>query len=251
MKKSQTTYSLATLDSPTFTGIRELTKEEYDRYVNHIQTLTKYSTNQHLFKIVELNYTDFITKLNDYLEIYNESPGADMAEFEHLYLDLNRYILNILSSVRTFLDHSETRLKREYGAESEEYKLFKLETSQAYDNNFAYRFLEKLRNFAQHCGLPSGNVEITSSGDENGNTVNKLTLFFDRENLLSRFDRWGNPVKSELSELEEKFEVVPLIKEKNELLKSINSKLAAKELSKYKLEGDELMNLILETEGKG
>jgi hypothetical protein len=247
MDEIHTTYFLGIVDSSSLRSIRQLTKEEYQENVARINELTKFSLNDQLFNIVELNYEEIIISMNGYLDRYNQSPRANMLdEMPAIYLDMNRLLLNMLSSVRTYLDHTETRFNRTYGKLSAEFKLFKDQTSTAYDGEFAYRFLEKLRNFAQHCGLPAGRVRITSSADEDGNPINRIALLFDKDDLIAKFDGWGN-VKTELGLLEKEFEVIPLIQSKNNMLKSINGILGEMELSKYKSDGEELQNLISET----
>lgn len=61
---------------------------------------------------------------------------------------INRHLLNLLTVLRTFLDHSESELKRRYGRASDKVAWFKHICFTEYDNHFASRFLYKLRN---HC----------------------------------------------------------------------------------------------------
>ena len=143
MMEGKTEYSLAVYDYPNISGVRLISQEEFEKYSKYITRITKVSNDEKLFKIIELNYADFKVKLNKHISKYNENPKADFFEFEHVFIDINRLILNFLSATRSFLDHTETRLKREFGKKSDEISLFQNLTSQAYDNNFSYRFLYK------------------------------------------------------------------------------------------------------------
>jgi hypothetical protein len=147
-----------------------------------------------------------------------------------------------LSSIRTYLDHTETRLKREYGLASEEYKIFKTETSRTYDENFAYRFLYKLRNYSQHCGLPAGLLEVSSfSENELPKYILKLSLL--RDDLLQNF-KWGNQVTEELCKQEEVFDILYLIKTKFNLLEKINNNVKDLAYKHFQIQGFELLNLL-------
>lgn len=241
----ETTYALGTIDNPKITCVRNLSKDEYDRHVRSIIKLTKQSMEQQLYSIVELNYQDFNKQLQEYVKddfvLALDHPEA----MEKVFLNLNRLLLNYLAAVKTFLDHTETRLSRRYGEESEEFKLFKSEIKNVFDNHFEYKFLYYLRNYAQHCGVPSGAVHTNSKGDENGNTVNTLSLLFDRDNLLSSFKDWRH-AKKELSEMDEYFDVMPIVERQHDLLDNINDILVAKELLHIKEEGEELLDLMIE-----
>jgi len=81
---------------------------------------------------------------------------------EKMIFNLNRLMLNFLSAFRTFLDHTQTNLDRTYGKESENFKIFKKTRSSYYDNYFSYRFLDKLRNYSQHMGMPITGIDTSS-----------------------------------------------------------------------------------------
>lgn len=60
---------------------------------------------------------------------------------------------NLLSSCRAYLDQGARYLKF-LKPESGDVDAFDKSRSQQYDDRFGYRFMEALRNFSQHCGLP-------------------------------------------------------------------------------------------------
>ena len=243
---TQTAYLLATIDMPAIDNIRTLSNNEFKIATTEIDELEKFHNEDALFNLVELNYIDIETRLDFYLNQYIENPGLDFSEFSSQFLDLNRLILNLLSSIRTYLDHTETRLKRTFKDKSSEVELFKRLTSEAFDGHFAYRFLEKLRNYSQHCGLPTG--EVTIIDDEKGHSI-KLSLL--RDSLLTNFDSWGAIIKPELEVQEDKFDIIPLLEKKVELLKEINQKISLSLLQKLTKQGNHLLELIIETQDKG
>lgn len=242
----ETVYSLATFDSPNITGIRTLTADEFESISKDINDLEKFHSEDALYSLIELNYEDLTARRDFYLNQYIANSRLDFSEFSSQFLDLNRLILNLLSSIRTYLDHTETRLKRTFGDTSAEFELFKKLTAECFDNNFAYRFLSKLRNYSQHCGLPTGSINITDN--IKGHSL-KLSLV--RDNLLKNFDSWGSIVKPELQKQNEEFDVFPLLEKKAELLNDVNNKISSALLKGLTNQGNHLLELISETQIKG
>ena len=249
MSDTHITYSLSTIDNPDFDNVREISENDFLRYSKYISELFKLSADENLFKIVELNYFELKQSIEKYTKNFANGTSAGESAFAHMVLDVNRLILNYLSSIRTYLDHTETRLKRNSTNEFEELKYFKQETAQAYDNNFFYRFLYKLRNYSQHCGLPAATITFHSQEDQEGQPGNTLTLFLNRDELLNNFNSWGI-VENELLNQPEKFDIIPLVDKKFEILNKINSKINSRIYSHFHKEGHELMDLIWASQEK-
>ena len=79
--------------------------------------------------------------------------------FFEVRTSINRRVVNLLSATRMYLDQYPQLLKK-VGAES---KSAKDVSSAAYDNYFEYRFMEALRNHAQHAGLAVHGVTMGMS----------------------------------------------------------------------------------------
>ena len=244
---SKTTYSLSIFKNSEFKADVDFNETDYLKYSDSLLKLMVLKNDENLFKIVELNYIDLMSKIEAITKKMSDG-NLYSPEQEHLHLEINRLILNLLSSIRTYLDHTETRLKREYGVDSEEFKIFKTETSSAYDNNFSYRFLYKLRNYSQHCGLPAGSLTTSSSNEKDG-TKHVLILSLVRDNLLQQFD-WGNPITGELQNQEEKFDILSLINTKYNLLKKINLEIKHLAYKHHKQAGFELLHLLINMKDK-
>jgi hypothetical protein len=69
-------------------------------------------------------------------------------------LDITVELLNLLSAFRMFIDQTEHTLSLKFGKESPELQAFREAQSEEYDAVFGYRFLCRLRNYAQHRSLP-------------------------------------------------------------------------------------------------
>ena len=86
---------------------------------------------------------------------------------------------------------------------------FKKITNKAFDTSFAYRFLYKLRNYAQHCGSPIEGIVVKRVPNEPDKV--EVKLFFRTKTLLTEF-KWGSIIRRELFNKEEII-VNPLVTE--------------------------------------
>lgn len=80
-------------------------------------------------------------------------------DFFEIRTSINRRVINLLSATRMYLDQYPQLLNR-IGAEP---KKAKEASYKAYDNAFEYRFMEALRNHAQHAGLAVHGVTMGGS----------------------------------------------------------------------------------------
>jgi hypothetical protein len=247
MTVSHYKYYLGTIARTEINDRIELSKGDYEFTQKILKDFTDLIRDERLFRIVELNYQEIKLKIADYTLKVKADPNAGFDEIDEIYIDVNRLLLNLLSTIRTFLDHKGTSLKRKFGKDSEEYRHFEKETNIAYDNNFEYRFISKLRNYAQHCGLPAGPPEIKSYADENFGVQNDFNIYFEKNKLLDDFD-WGK-AKIDLESQTDRFEVLPIVEKVYNLLSSINKSINDRIIENYKKEGMHLISLMNQTSG--
>lgn len=131
-----------------------------------------------------------------------ESLKSEPTGMKRLNSELRRAMFEWLQAIRAFLDHTETRIKRRYGEDSDEFKRFDETTSAMYDAFFAYRFMYRLRN-AQHVDFAAIGF-VLSEKMEGGELVTVGSAKFRRDELLRGFSKWG-PVKAELEDFPEEF----------------------------------------------
>ncbi|MEU1861824.1 hypothetical protein [Streptomyces gardneri] len=115
---------------------------------------------------------------------------------------------SFLSSFRAFDDRTCKWLSGRY--EPSVLSGFRSSLSHEYDTEFAYRFMYKLRNYSQHCGLPPLSGRSRGWLDRDGKKRREISVTFDAAELLRRFDKWGQPVKSELQEIGGEFSVAEM-----------------------------------------
>lgn len=241
---------LGVVSGGKFQTIREINDEEYEEYKNADFLLRQFAYDQQLFSIVRLNYKGYIDYLEYCIEEYNKY-GIDYVIMERMLLNINRHLLNYLSSVRTFLDHSEYNLVKRYSKNSQRYRDFKIICSSKFDNCFSYRFLYKLRNYAQHCGMPVENITIVSEKGkpQTKEILTSVIVELSRNTLLSKYDSWGK-LKKEIENLPEIFEANKLVAEMMECLEDINLKCIEADYPVLINNAQFIKNFIVSTKGK-
>lgn len=202
--------------------IRPLTNEEIEGYDTQINILMEFVNNFALVEYVRLNYESLMELLNETVMKVAEEPSfMGSYPFKNFPFLLNTRILNYMMSVKTLLDHMETSINRRYGGASTELVEFKLLTANEFDSKFSYRFMYKLRNFVQHCGMPPLSYTISKSLDETSSTIiTELIVYFMRDELIRDFSKWGAQVKADLTQMDESFSIIPIFNEHiNSILK--------------------------------
>jgi hypothetical protein len=192
--------------------IRILSESELAQFEKASSNLLRFSENERLYKLTLLNYQEFLESIIGYSAKYKKEPANVTFEFlDEISLNINRTLLNYLFSVRAFLDHTEAKLKKIYGANSSNYLNFYKICSEEYDKNFSYRFLYRLRNYSQHCGLPIEQIYLESEEKPvfSGLIKSRLIVKFKKSTLL-RYNGWG-PLKQEIDKLPDEIEVVSVV----------------------------------------
>lgn len=200
--------------------IANVSEQDFQSLMQEEKKLLEFFVLKSLFNITELNLKDFQSFISKFEGELRKEKVLILNEPDYISLNINRLFLNYVFSFRTYIDHLETFLKRTYGDKSNEVTDFKKLTGELYDNNFEYRFLYKLRNYAQHCGLPIDIFNINPSINSDVYDV-KINIQFNSNLLLEKFDAWGAQLKRELSELNSNFDVEEVAVEFFKLTKEI------------------------------
>lgn len=203
-----------------FRQVRSLVANEYEQYRNAVQCLREFRRWGMLERMFNRNAKEFHDALSSATAILVNSTFLSDARDEIDFV-ANHSLLNFMSSMRLFLDHTATRLKRRYGADGSPVQAFKARTAASYDNVFGYRFLYRLRNYGQHCSVPIGHVQVESRLVDLNDHVQGRTaaLAFDvHELLLQGSDVWGANLKSELETLPQLLNVSPLVEDARQQL---------------------------------
>jgi len=208
----------------------DLSQEEYGRYLQARDALQDFVSDAQLFMVSIWNYQEYYDILNAYLDAYIRKDW-DYFDKRPMYLNINRAALNLLSSVRTYLDHTETSLKRRHGETAQIFLSFDRACSHAYDTYFSYRFLYKLRDYAQHCGFPINNITLGARSIENDPNKPQYSLLVGtvRDVLLANFN-WKK-LTEELSRQPDTIDINKHIDTMMKCLEEINSGVTKDEFS--------------------
>lgn len=186
----------------------ELSTTEYHKLMQAVKVVNSYIKDSQMFSIVSWNYKDFTRTINNYLHAFDQKNEKFITEFP-IDVNLNRVFLNLLSSVRSYFDFMDRKIKREHGEESDIYSYYTNYRHAEFDTKVSFRFLEKLRNYSQHKGFPIGSFVI-SKGSADGTPKMQsigINMFFLRDELLLGFD-WGK-IKPDIEAMATEIPVLP------------------------------------------
>lgn len=210
--------------------VRSLTDQEAVEYRSRVVRLVAFRQARKLILLVKHNQLDLEREASGAVQVLQEADSLGAAR-DKIDLQVNRRLVNYLTAMRLFLDHTEARLKRTYGKDSSVATALKARCAQAYDDAFSYRFLYRLRNFAQHCALPIGHVSVHSRlADPAAKRIEReVALSFDAGFLLEHgANVWGN-LREEIETRRPGFDVLPLVREATDHLTAIERFVVATE----------------------
>ena len=234
-----------------------ITDEYACQLADAIAALRRYAQQQS-FSLVTRNYATYRETFDRESTAFFATGGAVHGEPSELMFDLMASVVNWLMAFRLFLDHTETDLKRRFGRESLEVLRFSEATSAEYDTQFSYRLMYRMRNYAQHAGMPSHSMNfrgaLVPGPDGSEYTQQTFSFCFDRDGLLRNFKGWGRQVKGELSQQAKTLEVDPHVTRAMEALNRIMGVVAEVEmptlLTSARMVGDAIDRLDLSQGGQ-
>jgi hypothetical protein len=178
-------------------GIRELSEEEQNKLAAYTKLAASARNRFKLFTILKRNYSEWWKYTRSLL-----SPGDDLEPDEMLELD--RLMLNFLSSAKSVLDHFKQEWIQAFRKTDKEEDFMKF-LKRLEDGCWAFAFFQDLRNFTQHCGLPVGNYSRNT-------TTSSVTLAIqaDSDWLIDHYSRWE---KSKLTKAHGRLDLLDLCRE--------------------------------------
>jgi hypothetical protein len=209
-------------DGVAYNVTESLGEDDYQRYNLALGSVLGLD-NRFTATLVERNFQSYLdcqkfaATLIGLGRAFGSNDGRPLAEA------LMGQIANWLTSFRLFLDHAETRLKRQFGRDSAQFSLFKQRTAEAFDQHAGYRFVCKFRNYVQHCGAPLSRLTVgkMETPPLNRHLRQHARFLLSRSELLENFE-WGSPVRADLEAMEEEVDLEPLASEAMEQLRDID-----------------------------
>lgn len=141
--------------------------------------------------------------------------GNDIHDFDDTRRTCTRLVDNMLTTARAFLDKTPSRVRLLFGAEAEQ--RFRVATSNAYDTYAGYKFMDNLRNYAQHNGSSISGVTygVRRQEREGGPDalVHNAQIGIDRRRLEREFKQHAREVLDRVSDKSGKIDMLPLVRE--------------------------------------
>jgi len=177
------------------------------------------------YEILQMAHSEFhngIAMINKSLAAMLPGWAGAPRLMHDAHITVQHRIISFLSASRLFLDHIETALKRQYGSSSSQVEYFKSQAANLFDNHFAYRFMSKLRNMAQHVSVPVTNFAMTG-GLNPDHQIHEFSFqfSFNKEKLLQSWSDWGKPVLADFADMQGNIPATPIIDEYFSLLKQL------------------------------
>ncbi|WP_321394697.1 hypothetical protein [Emcibacter sp.] len=153
----------------------------------------------------ELLLSNFIEFEKQYLSLLTDDMiggnifGSSYLDQFNVRLELNRRLVNFLTSSRLYLDQVVQEVMKCVPENCDVKRTLQKYKSEEFDDNFEYRFMEALRNYVQHHGLPIHNLKGGVKADEDGHKQVHMKLFTSKEMLLND-DNFKKGVIEEMSD---------------------------------------------------
>lgn len=184
----------------------EIGQELFEQIKASRQILSHALAIEEKYEIIVANYLDFEREVASELITEMVRRNHEYIDFFNLRLALNTRLINLLTSIRLYNDqvasHVSSCIPHDDNAKAKVKKL----QSDEYNISFHYRFMEALRNYVQHRGLP---VHRTSKGGkwttpEDGFLEWSLFFCTQKEELVSN----GNFKKLVLDEMPDEVNLI-------------------------------------------
>jgi len=139
----------------------EITAKEYADFERARNVLSNALAIEEKYEIVMSNYLDFEKQILSMATDYMVREQIEYSDFFEVRLGLNICLVNLLTSVRLYVDQLNLNVRECVPNVADAKEIVKKFFSDEFDRHKEYRFMEQLRDYVQHRGLP---VHLTQYG---------------------------------------------------------------------------------------
>jgi hypothetical protein len=204
----------------------EISEEEYQKIksakVNSLEVLFI----EEKFDVVIENYLELEISLLEITAGHMVLRNLSYAKFQNEINLVNRRLINILSSIRSYLDQTMHHLNNIFKKGSKTVKEIEEYKSHIYDQYVGYRVMEALRNYVQHKGFPIHSVIFNSKwvdSNSRDKMLFSLTPYIHPEKL-EEDEKFKKVVLKELKFFGDKIDIKPLMRDYIAALGNIHEK---------------------------
>jgi hypothetical protein len=149
----------------------EITAEEYAELKEARKILSNALAIEEKYEILIRNYLDFERQVLDIVITNMVRSRSGYSDFFEVRLSLNVRLVNLLTAARLYVDQLNQNVRECVPTVTDIKDRVKALFAKEYDEHKEYRFMEALRNYVQHRGLPVHSTQLGSrwtSLDDNG-----------------------------------------------------------------------------------
>jgi hypothetical protein len=127
----------------------------------------------------------------------------------------NKDILNLLSAARGYIDYVKQACNELFGRKNPDAVAISGSFSLHYDSSFAYRVMEALRNYSQHCGFPVHKLNYMSNRETVGgrDTLRETLGVITEASFLGQDSKFNSKLLQEIVERGGSIDIKPLARE--------------------------------------
>lgn len=208
----------------------EIPEDTYNDLKGAKELLSKVLSSERVFGMLVDNYIELEKEIFNQALIESLNPEKDSLD-EPIY-EINRRIINFLTTCRLFSDLSCNLFSREINSGQEACSIYDKNSEQSKRffsrfceerNNQEFRVVTALRNYAQHTDIPFQYLTLSSGRVESdgiGFWKNTVSAKIDIKELISKYDSLPKKQKNkndrdsfdELERMGDYIEVIPLLR---------------------------------------
>jgi len=184
-----------------------LKKSQYDSIKRAREVLSNGLEMEAKYEILISNYLEFEKEILEHAAQSMVRKLYDYEDFFQARMSFNRRLVNLLTAARLYVD----QLYRHVKAVIPDMPTVKVDIktlfSKEYDKKLEYRFMEALRNYVQHRGIPVHWIKYNSSSDDSGEE-RQLIYSMELASLKEYLQEDDDFKKNVLSEIPDKIDLI-------------------------------------------
>lgn len=166
------------------------------------------------YSIFRRSHAAISQRIGAILEKYIASPVSAQYVAQDAFIDMSEVLANYVASAYGLISILKNTLHEMYGADHEQSVLLKARISARYKRSFAFRFVQELRNYSQHHGLPANKVSLRYWPKSDSNLVEgELHVPIEVDRIFTHSYKWPEKVRREIQSRSPHFQLLPMIEE--------------------------------------
>ena len=199
----------------------EISELEYLELQSAHNILTNALEIEQKYEIVISNYLDFEQNILNATAKYMIREHLDYSDFFEVRLSFNIKLVNLLTAVRLYVDQLNQNVTECLNGHKNTKDNVKKLFSKEYDENVYYRFMETLRNYVQHRGIPVHSTQQNSSWTSlDGDGMLEYSIELASNRIYLEEDK--KIKKSVLAEMEDKIDLKVATRSYVESISTVN-----------------------------